>query len=187
MKIRKGVFETNSSSSHSLTISDGEIVGQPSVSLVKNIRNGDYYIIVSGGDFGWAEEDFYDTDTKLSYLFTYLFGNHSENKLKFFITEHTDDGLLFTDSLEWVEFMKYISDSDMAYDDEKVDMINRVVDVVTEFTGYGLAFSDNSFSGYIDHQSASLPREEGLLTCDYNIRQFLFNSKSSLHTGNDNG
>jgi len=60
MVIRKGVFETNSSSTHAIAISK-----QSDAHFVK-----EGFIKVSTDDFGWEEECYSDIQTKLSYLLT---------------------------------------------------------------------------------------------------------------------
>lgn len=65
-QIRKNVFETNSSSSHSLTLSAGDIEKQPFADDV--LREGVY--LVKKGEFGWEQEEYYRIEDKLSYLFT---------------------------------------------------------------------------------------------------------------------
>jgi len=64
-KIRKGVFETNSSSTHSFTLGDKL---HKTFTPVKDIE-------VICEEFGWGREHFTDTMTKLSYLITGLFQN----------------------------------------------------------------------------------------------------------------
>lgn len=65
IKIRRSVFETNSSSSHSISIdSDGIIdVGN----LVSHIDDG-VLVIVPDGEFGWGLEEYTDPYTKAQYL-----------------------------------------------------------------------------------------------------------------------
>ncbi len=67
--IRAGVFETNSSSSHSLTIKSGALTDINDI--VDNI------IIGQGGEFGWGVETLTDFDSKFQYLITYLFSGVS--------------------------------------------------------------------------------------------------------------
>jgi len=62
--IRRGVFETNSSSTHSVTISGFDLMLD--VSLVPDI-NGN--IIIQGKEFGWKWEKFNDAYSKASYCF----------------------------------------------------------------------------------------------------------------------
>ena len=68
-QVRKSVFETNSSSSHSLTLAKGDLVGQPFSSEVLRIGT----LMLEKGEFGWGWRRFYETDEKVQYLFTQLF------------------------------------------------------------------------------------------------------------------
>lgn len=61
INIRKGIFETNSSSCHSITIAD-------SVELLESLyvdQNGS--ITLEGGQFGWQWEKYNDALTKANY------------------------------------------------------------------------------------------------------------------------
>lgn len=63
-KIRHNVFETNSSSTHSLSINDDSI-------LLDTIIPDEYGIVtINGGEFGWEWEKFNDAYTKASYALT---------------------------------------------------------------------------------------------------------------------
>ena len=64
--IRKGVFETNSSSSHSISLA-----GEDKQFIMDVIYPGQHgRIIIRGQDFGWEWEKFSDAETKLAYAFT---------------------------------------------------------------------------------------------------------------------
>ena len=65
-QIRKSVFETNSSSTHSLSISD---IG----GLYQTLRHSDGIISVPLGfyEFGWEQETYYDAESKLAYMMIY--------------------------------------------------------------------------------------------------------------------
>lgn len=65
-KIRKNVFETNSSSSHSLSINKVGITEYLYVDESSNKIN------VSLGDFGWGYDTYNDPGMKLSYILTML-------------------------------------------------------------------------------------------------------------------
>lgn len=65
---RKGVFETNSSSTHSLCVSN--IKGMMDNSFYPN-ENG--VLVIPGNEFGWEFEKYNDAATKASYL-TILLG-----------------------------------------------------------------------------------------------------------------
>lgn len=58
--VRKSVFETNSSSSHSITIAAGEFVPDTLPVI-------DGKVTIYPGKFGWEIEDYYDARTKASY------------------------------------------------------------------------------------------------------------------------
>lgn len=88
-KIRTGVFETNSSSCHSLSIDDTDIL------LDYLIPNEYGEVTIEPGEFGWQWEKFNDAATKASYCLTgtqYVF--HKDEKLALsnlreVIQEHT--------------------------------------------------------------------------------------------------
>ena len=63
-KIRTGVFETNSSSCHSLSINDTDIL------LDYLIPNEYGEVTIKPGEFGWEWEKFNDAATKASYCLT---------------------------------------------------------------------------------------------------------------------
>jgi len=70
INIRHGVFETNSSSCHSISISED------SGGLLDVIYpNNDGIIELEGGEFGWQEEEFDDALTKANYCYIDNFNN----------------------------------------------------------------------------------------------------------------
>jgi hypothetical protein len=69
-KIREGVFETNSSSSHSITLGVGEFIPSP---LYR--ENG--VTIIGQDEFGWEINDYSDSNTKAAYALTYASGDES--------------------------------------------------------------------------------------------------------------
>ena len=68
-KIRNAVFETNSSSTHSISVSELN-----SDELMDNVMfmNGDDNVVVEPGEFGWEQEVYNDSATKASYMLTYV-------------------------------------------------------------------------------------------------------------------
>lgn len=64
-KIRRGVFETNSSSTHSLLISKDD-------SQMDGLTVEDGICRVYGGEFGWGPEIHKDSVTKASYCLTWV-------------------------------------------------------------------------------------------------------------------
>lgn len=62
MKIRRSIFETNSSSSHSITICNDDNF------LIETIDvNDDGVIVLNGGEFGWGFEQFDSAIDKANY------------------------------------------------------------------------------------------------------------------------
>lgn len=72
--IRNGVFETNSSSSHSIAIHPIKTGDMLDTSLVPN---NDGYIILTGGEFGWEYEKYNDALTKANYCAVDNFNDES--------------------------------------------------------------------------------------------------------------
>jgi len=62
--IRKQMFETNSSSCHSIIISDKDVLDD----IMRPDPDG--RIIIYSGEFGWGPEAYYDAYTKASYIYT---------------------------------------------------------------------------------------------------------------------
>jgi len=69
-KIRNKIFETNSSSSHSLIIENKENQITHSYSEFNLRPNNEGYIQLSFGEFGWGYETLRNQEDKLSYLLT---------------------------------------------------------------------------------------------------------------------
>lgn len=74
MQIRHGVFETNSSSTHSISISKSAKM----LDSLPTDANG--IVIVRSNEFGWEEETYNDAETKASYCLTYC-KNYDPSKL----------------------------------------------------------------------------------------------------------
>ena len=102
-QIRNNVFETNSSSSHSLTMVQGDIVPTPLPH--STLRAG--VLVLHKGEYGWEWYRYYDTQAKAAYLFTQLF--------------HDDipDGDIVTVTAQLRE------------DDARFDMLCRVIEAYT--------------------------------------------------------
>lgn len=147
--IRHKVFETNSSSTHSISItknSDGIY------DTIVPDNNG--VIVLNGGEFGWAWEKYNDSLTKLNYasiyaLFEASIGNSKEN------------------------------------------LKDLLLEVVKEHTGakeiifnFSVNDTENTNYSYIDHQSTDTAKDA--FSSKESLKDFIFNPKSWLFTGNDN-
>lgn len=140
--IRQDAFETNSSSTHSITINSNTI-------LYDSITpDEDGNIVLYGGQFGWDFEKFNDPLSKANYCAIDC-GDYSEKK----------------------------------------EMLIRVIkkhtgakDVIFKFvTDYSIETPNYS---YIDHQSCGTSNDA--FSDDDYLKNFIFNVKSTLFTGNDN-
>lgn len=126
--IRHGVFETNSSSTHSIVVNrNGDYVGLT--------PNDDNEIAVRPNDFGWATDTFEKPEEKLSYLLIYIRDWIPVETLKLVYTkrlldmvkEHTgatniyldgddNDGYIDHQSVEHGELECYFSDPELMKD-----------------------------------------------------------------------
>lgn len=70
-QIRRNVFETNSSSTHSLTIGNGN------KEFPELNENGNIEISLS--QYGWEKDEYYGLNDRVSYVFSYLY-NHREGE-----------------------------------------------------------------------------------------------------------
>ncbi len=77
---RHAVFETNSSSSHSISISPDEVLTDKLA-----VHNG--VCQIHDGEFGWGVEVFSDASTKASYCYTYARANKGTGNLLQTISE----------------------------------------------------------------------------------------------------
>ena len=59
--IRENMFETNSSSSHSFTLGEGEFVADRAIPIKKGVA------VIYPGEFGWGPETHRDAPTKAAY------------------------------------------------------------------------------------------------------------------------
>lgn len=75
--IRNNVFETNSSSSHSISIADNT----KEFTLETIYPDQDGIVIVEGGEFGWEWEKYNDAQTKASYCAVYSQNNPDKRKM----------------------------------------------------------------------------------------------------------
>ena len=159
IKTRSGVFETNSSSTHSLTLASNfeNMVASPVSDY--EIKQG--FITVCPGEYNWEEEEFTCISDKLSYLYVDAMRGESD---------------------------KEIDPNDEFYRNSNFNL-KMIVDAVKEYTGLGVVFetfSDNYYPfGYIDHQSVGICNEvwdDGV----NGVIRFAYSNSSYFTTDNDN-
>lgn len=157
IQIRKGVFETNSSSTHSITFS-GKALEENTMRI-----DDDGYIHAEFGEFGWEVESYYDQETKLSYLLT--------------MAMHLNDCYVWCGNTEENEreIEEFMKTEDFA----------RISNVVGEYAHCNGIIIDYS-EGYIDHQSRDYDTLDDFLDdCGTDIINFVFGDVI-VNTDNDN-
>lgn len=182
---RKNIFETNSSSTHSVCLTNAANKYNWN-ELDEYVSSEDKRLHIKFGEFGWGYDEYEDAYNKLSYLLTMIlelrkasFGQEGIKTLDEFysldefilvesiVLEHTSDclGIVIDDSE-----LKFIP-----YGDDNIDINNST-------RGYV------SHNGYIDHQSY----EDYTSLCDFleqwetSIEDFIFNESVRLVISNDN-
>ena len=99
INIRHGVFETNSSSSHSIVVNDSN-----SENVLDTIWQDEYGVItLTGGQFGWGYDHYNDALTKANYVAIDTYNDpEKQNMLIEVIKEHTGCKEVIIDiSLDW--------------------------------------------------------------------------------------
>ena len=164
-QIRKGTFETNSSSVHCISIAKD---------YPENIYTG-YVAEFKCGEFGWEHRAYWGPEDKMSYLWTAVV-NHFLDWV-----EKPNGGhklVLKTDDPEYIKIKKAIT--------------NTLVSVGFEDDGYSISFQEepsdkvyDSF-GYIDHCPKKEDFIDQIVFNPNRLIRFLFNEESCVSTGNDN-
>lgn len=161
MKItRNGVFETNSSSSHSISI-------HHKCKLNDTISPNDNGIIdISYGGYGWGWEILCSAKEKASYWITYW------NEVKENIKGHEGFPVIENEVKDFAE-----------------SRITMLKEVVQEFCGYPVSFTESSEKyypkGYVDHQAFDQNIFLKIQTKGY-LTKFIFSKNAFVCIGNDN-
>lgn len=163
--IRNNVFETNSSSSHSLCIGVSNELS-PSYLLIDYVDN---CVHVEFGEFGWGYDKTNNQYDKLSYLVTMLVETEGDSCKSMFDLRNT-------------EGFKSIENVIKEYC--KCDGL--LIDSNVQPTIGNENYIDHD--GYIDHQSCEDYHSLQHFLNDYRItvEQFIFNSSINLIIDNDN-
>lgn len=138
-KIRNGVFETNSSSTHSIVINSGEY------QIPKDTN-----IDILTGEFGWEIEYYSGFYDKASYALTYAINCGSSNTnlelLNQVLTEHiSSESIITYNGHSYEELIKYIESSDgYNYDMGYID--HQSLDEASEIFENSETLSDFLFS-----------------------------------------
>lgn len=163
-QIRKGTFETNSSSVHCISISK----------FLPEVYTG-YGADFKCGEFGWEHRTYYGPEDKMSYLWTAIITNFTE------WVEKPNGG-----------YNRFVKTDDPEYIKIKNAIIEALEYVGFENDGWNIRFQEEPSGtlyneyGYIDH----CPNKEDFIypiVFDRDrLLRYLFNDESCVSTGNDN-
>lgn len=176
IKIRSSLFETNSSSVHTISIDkdfDVESIKNPVEKIAEILKRyivsyRDTNYIIFGGEYGWGYEELDYTKGILDYLFTYLYKSN-----KIYIPENEYD---------FESYDENFSESKDVF----VIFMNKVKEEL-EYEYEGIKFVIEPGS-YIDHQSVSnlnLFEYNNYENTEENLIKLLF-GKSIICIDNDN-
>ena len=158
-QVRTGLFETNSSSTHALTICKEFAEDLQNNRVMDTIPIADDgTITLTGGEFGWEIETYSSAETKANYLIQACV-----------VDEYVPDGRYFN----------YVFNREATLENAKT-----LLEVIKEYTGCKEVIIDESIitRGYIDH--SELPY---FIHDKEKLFNFLFNKRSKIYTSNDNG
>ena len=128
IKIRRSVFETNSSSMHSLSVIGSD--------MMNSIVSKDGVIGVSGGEFGWGYDELVTPIEKLSYLVTeYVYDDATLDMIKDAVKDYTGLTLIIHGNEGYIDHQslgrirKYVTDKqsiiDLVFNDKNVIVIDN--------------------------------------------------------------
>lgn len=167
-QIRKGTFQTNSSSAHVIVVTSGEKTKGWTNAFAKGQWNGPRTALeVQFGDYGWEEDCYHGWEDKASYAATWAFA-YGEVEHRQMLDE------VLKENIPGLAEVRYANPHD-PYTSGGEFYATDTKSVIERF-----------MSGSIDHQSVSAAAkvfEAG----KEELALFIFNTESALYTGNDNG
>ena len=176
-QIRRGVFETNSSSVHSISIIKDDFKG----SLPKK------FIIDCDGEFGWEVDTFDDSSSKAAYLYQaivyyptlYSKGKYDANIAKEMLQSLMDKFIMNLESYGIEVDCKYRFTKIESNEIEPGKTYNYVVFV--DKNG-----NESEHVGYLDHGGEAKELVDYVLSSPENTLRFIFDDRCFIETGNDN-
>ena len=172
-QIRRGVFETNSSSLHSLSI---HRMGIYTPIKYDDIQDDDNMLHIKFGEFGWEYEKYSDSYHKLQYALT-------------MVLETDARGAVCADDFYNTEGFKEINELIK----EKFNCDGIVIEDRFETNSYYRATWDDEYvylscDGYIDHQSCEdySSLQDFLNSYGITLEDFIFDPGIELIIDNDN-
>lgn len=129
IQIRKGVFETNSSSTHAINIFRGY-----------NEKNIPESIVVRPGEFGWECDTYYDFENKLSYLYTWCLNLMGKDEAEYKITQALNNL-----GVKEVEFGECSDWYEEGYIDHSEELYSKDLNTIFENYFGDFIFGDSSY------------------------------------------
>ena len=166
IKVRNNLFETNSSSTHSLVVSDYDR------EYNYNLPVDEYGTLeIPFGEFGWEWCIYREPIDKLSYLITDRIESDYEERDAI---ERLEDEYLINEALNRDTFVEQPAIQ---------EIFKAVKEACPNVKEIKLVKAPGSYScvGYIDHQSCGISRD-----FDGPLSDFIFNTGVIIITGNDN-
>ena len=164
--IRRNTFETNSSSSHSISLtndySDYQYI---LVSDYSEDYTDDDTLVINLGEYGWSWNTYIDPTDKLRYLLTQLAEMLGCNT--------------------WCDHLSYAQESEYKEKIYDSDEFNLIEEAITRNTPYKKLVI-GSLEGYVDHQSAQSPQSCLNKVGGVSYERFIFDINIKIRTGNDN-
>lgn len=158
-QIRYGVFETNSSSVHSIAIPREKMLDIPSV------------VTVHPMEFGWDNKQYKDVNSKASYLFI---------SILYYIRGHAE---LEDDVNMNIALTTMVDRFNSLFANYNVKVENKIKFKVVKYEKF--CYIDMTDS-YIDHGNDNPSFVKRILEDDDYFANFMFNPNTIIMTGNDN-
>lgn len=186
LQIRKKVFETNSSSTHSFTYdtTGKELTNEELKEKFEQGTNNVFLLegnlIINLGEFGWEWETLKNPDEKISYILTMIKTNILDNDIS-------------DDKYDYMSPYRATKEIEDKIENEIISKLKETTTfkiIESLFKEIGLCFDDIKFenlkNSYVDHESVV---NENVMLKRYlknDVIGFIKNEGSFIQTGNDN-
>lgn len=178
-QIRSGLWETNSSSTHTVYFTSGDT--QEDISELSKYIQDDDYLHIELGEFEWEIKSYTDAYTKLQYALTMAF-----------VTECTEIVKDDKDTISFEETAGYKVINDLIA--SKLHCSGIKIDSEIKLRSYedydgSIVMYLECNDGDIDHQSSTdayNSLQDFLDDYDISLETFVFDPNVVLHTDNDN-
>lgn len=164
--IRRNTFETNSSSSHSISLTND--YSEYQYQLVSDYSEDyidDDTLVINLGEYGWSWNTYIEPTDKLRYLLTQLAQMLGCNS--------------------WCDDLSYATETaykETIYESEEFNIIEEAITRNTSYKKLVIG----SLEGYVDHQSSQSPQSCLNEIGDISYERFIFDPNVKIRTGNDN-